>query len=92
MCRRLLRIIHCPSQGPSNVSYHITPYSDEIGPLPEHLCLKNLPEHLYLRDKDDSNSAQPMQCVRLKEQLMLRADSPVMVISVYEFTALSTEI
>lgn len=54
----------------------LTPHSDEIGPLPEHLCLKNLPEHLYLRGMDDSKSAQPMQCVRLKEQLMLRADSP----------------
>lgn len=54
----------------------LTPYSDEIGPLLVHLCLEKFPKHLYLRDKDDSNSVQPVQYVRLKQQLMVRALSP----------------
>lgn len=61
----------------------LTPYPDEIGPLLVHLCLENLPKHLHLRDKDGSKSAQPMQYVRMKEQLMVRAVSPMTVISVY---------
>lgn len=54
----------------------LRPCPDETGPEPEHLCSTNLPNHLYLRDKDGSKSAQAMQDVGLKEQPLLRAVSP----------------
>lgn len=44
--------------------------------MPEHLCSTELPNHLCLRDKDGSKSAQPMQYVGLKKQPLFRALSP----------------
>lgn len=53
----------------------LRPCPDDIGPVPEHLCSTKLPHHLYLRDKDGSKSAQPIQYVGLNEQPLLRAVS-----------------